>query len=159
MERPSTRVSEIVTNLDDTSGEAIGHAVESLRRAGALDVWTTPIYMKHDRPGVTLSAIVESDDAVRLSKMMIKLTGSFGVRRREWDRVVLERRFETLPTGYGPVRIKVGELDGRVVSVKPEYADAARAAEAKGVSVRLVLDAARVEAQRHFMPSDDGGSA
>lgn len=162
MEKPSTRVSEIAANLDDVTGEVVGQAVDALRRAGALDVWTTPIRMKHDRPGVTLSALVETDDAVRLSKLVIELTGSFGVRRREWDRVVLDRRFETIPTDFGAVRIKVGLLDGRVVSVKPEYADAERAAESRGVAVRLVLDAARAEAQRRFMVAsgnDVGGDA
>lgn len=160
MQKPSTRVSEIAANLDDVTGEVVGQAVDALRRAGALDVWTTPIQMKYDRPAVTLSALVETDDAVRLSELLMELTGSFGVRRREWDRVVLDRRFESIDTPFGPVRIKIGELDGRVVAVKPEYADAARAADEAGVVVRLVLDTARAAAQERYIGrSPHGGVA
>ncbi len=44
-------------NLDDTTGEALGYAMERLLSAGALDVWFTPIQMKKNRPASKLSVL------------------------------------------------------------------------------------------------------
>lgn len=139
----STHVFEIVANLDDASGEVIGAAVESLLAEGALDAWTTAIGMKKDRPGVMVSLLCKAEDRDRLARRLIELTGSFGVRFREWDRLVLDRRHETAQTPYGPIRLKVGSLDGRVVASKPEFEDVLRAAQSHGIPVRQVLDSAR----------------
>lgn len=139
---PPNRVVELVVNLDDASGERLGLACSSLLAAGALDVWTTAITMKQGRPGAMLSLLAAEDDQARLSTMLLETTGSFGVRSRVWDRLVLERSWEDVETRFGPLRLKVGRLDGRVVSVKPEFADVAALAQRAGVAVSAVQDAA-----------------
>ncbi|MFI4859849.1 MAG: nickel insertion protein [Phycisphaerales bacterium JB063] len=143
-----TRVVELVVNLDDTTGEAVGRACATLLDAGALDVWTTAITMKHGRPGVMLSLLAGEDERDRFARLMLEATGSFGVRARPWDRVVLERELIETPTRLGPVRLKVGRLDGVVVSIKPEFADVERLASASGVSLGEALAAAQAEADR-----------
>ncbi len=137
------QVCEIAVNLDDVSGEVIGHAVGALLAAGALDVWTTPITMKKQRPGVCLSLLCPPQDRDRFARQLIELTGSFGVRYRGWDRLVLERHHETVETSHGPVRIKLGSLEGQIVTAKPEFEDAVTLAQRHGVSVRSVLDEAQ----------------
>lgn len=151
-----THVIEIAANLDDASGEVVGAAMEALLQAGALDVWTTPIGMKKQRPGVCLSLLCEPARCDVLARCMIELTGSFGVRYRTWDRLVVERRHETVQTPYGALRVKVGRLDGRDLVRKIEYDDARRAADSAGVSVRVVLDAGRAAIEGP--PNAEGGA-
>jgi pyridinium-3,5-bisthiocarboxylic acid mononucleotide nickel chelatase len=141
-----TQVTEIVVNLDDVTGELIGEAQRALLAAGALDVWTTAIQMKKGRPGVMLSLLCEEAKRDALAKLMIELTGSFGVRFREWGRLVLDRRHVTVDTSFGEVRIKVGELDGKVIVARPEFEDVKKLAQEAGASVREVYDAAQSSA-------------
>jgi hypothetical protein len=125
----------------------VGEAIDALLADGALDAWTVPIGMKKNRPGVCLSLLCETDRRDALARRLIELTGSFGVRYRSWSRLVLDRRHETVSTAYGEVRLKVGRLDGRDLVRKVEFDDARRAAEATGVSVRTVIDAAKASAE------------
>jgi len=152
------RVVELVVNLDDATGEVIGDATQTLLAEGALDVWTTPITMKKQRPGVMLSVLAPADPpevAQATAKRILELTGSFGVRWREWDRVVLDRQHVTVSTPFGDVPIKVGRLDGKNITAQPEF-DAARAlAQTAGVTVRQVMDAAHASAQR-WREANDG---
>jgi pyridinium-3,5-bisthiocarboxylic acid mononucleotide nickel chelatase len=141
-----TQVTEIVVNLDDVTGELIGEAQRALLAAGALDVWTTAIQMKKGRPGVMLSLLCDQGKRDALAKLMIELTGSFGVRFRDWGRLVLDRRHVTVDTCFGEVRIKVGELDGKVIVARPEFEDVKKLAQEAGASVREVYDAAQSSA-------------
>ncbi|MEM9414023.1 MAG: nickel insertion protein [Planctomycetota bacterium] len=141
-----TRVVELVANLDDTTGESVGHACVALLDAGALDVWTTPIGMKRGRPGVMVSVLVAEADHDRFVRLLLEATGSFGVRSRPWDRVVLERDWVEVETRLGSVRLKVGRMDGAVVNVKPEFADVERLADAAGVSFGVAMSAAQAQA-------------
>ncbi len=138
-----TAVTEIVVNLDDVSGEVIGDAQQALLAAGALDVWVTPIQMKKQRPGVMLSLLCAAAKRDELAKLMIELTGSFGVRFREWGRLVLDRRHVEVETRYGKVRVKVGEMDGKVIVARPEFEDVKRLADEQGVTAREVMEAAQ----------------
>ena len=135
-----TRVCEIVANLDDTTGEIIGDAADTLLAAGALDVWTTPMSMKKGRPGVMLSVLCRPDDRRATARRVLRLTGSFGVRYRHWDRLVLDRRFVEVDTPLGPVTVKIGELDGFMVTAQPEFESVCRLAAAAGLTPRQALD-------------------
>ncbi|MEM9882162.1 MAG: nickel insertion protein [Planctomycetota bacterium] len=151
-EAPSspTRVVELAVNLDDATGEVVGHAVQTLLDEGALDVWTTPIQMKKQRPGVTLSVLVSADppEAVGVTaERVIELTGSFGVRYRDWGRRVLDRRYVTLDTPIGPVPVKVGSLAGRVLVVSPEADAVAELAQKQGLAFRRAMETARAAAE------------
>ena len=141
-DRAPERVVEIAANLDDVSAEVLGEAMDRLSAEGALDVWATPVQMKKRRPGVMVSLLSPEDRAERLAERLIELTGSFGVRMRAWDRVVLHRRWETVQTRYGAVRVKVGSLGDRDVVARPEFEDASKAAGEHGVPVREVMEAA-----------------
>jgi len=159
LDQPPTQVVELACNLDDASGEIVGAAVEALLAEGALDAWITPIQMKKGRPGVMVGVLAAPDDADRLARRVIELTGTFGVRRRAWDRLVLEREYVQLDTPFGPIRIKVGRWDGRILAVKCEYDDVRAAADRHRRPVRVVMDAARSAAEqwrRQQAPSDSG---
>ncbi|MEM1027690.1 MAG: nickel insertion protein [Planctomycetota bacterium] len=145
-EPPATRVVELVVNLDDATGEVVGDATRTLLAEGALDVWTTPIQMKKQRPGVMLSVLTAPEDSPAMAKRILELTGSFGVRFREWDRLVLDREHVTADTRLGEVQLKLGRRDGRLVTAQPEFESARALAESAGVSVREAMDAARAAA-------------
>ena len=135
-------VIELSANLDDCTGEVLGATIEKLLAAGCLDAWATPAVMKKSRPAWVLSALCSPADAAEAERLIFTETTTFGVRRRTCTRTKLLRRHETVETPYGPVRIKLGERDGRAVTASPEFEDCRRAAEAHHVSVRHVMAAA-----------------
>jgi len=147
LDSPPTDVFELVVNLDDTTGERIGHAIDRMMSAGALDAWATPITMKKGRPGVMLSVLCASGQESAMAESLLKLTGSFGVRYRAWDRVVLERSWHDRPTRLGNVTLKAGALAGGVITVKPEFEDVVRLAAQAGVEVAEANSAALCAAE------------
>lgn len=153
------QVTELCVNLDDATGEIVGDACEALLDAGALDVWTTPIQMKKQRPGVMLSVLCASTESDRFAKLMLQLTGSFGVRMRAWDRLVLDRRYVEAPTPLGEVKLKVGELGGQTLVVQPEFASVKSMAERTGLTVREAMNTAQAAARAWQQQHTTGGSA
>lgn len=121
------RVAELCCNLDDMTGEAIGFATEQLLAAGALDVFTTPISMKKNRPGVLLSVLCKPEDKDTFVKLLLRHTTTLGIRENILHRYTLTRRTETVQTPYGPVRQKIAEGYG-VNRSKYEYEDLSRIA-------------------------------
>ncbi len=125
-------------NLDDASGQLVGSLLETLMSRGALDVWVTPVLMKKSRPAQVLSVLCDAGKrAVLLDTLLIEST-SLGVRESQVSRIALERRFDTVQTPYGPVQVKVGLRDGRVVNVAPEFEDCRALAEAAKVPLKEV---------------------
>lgn len=140
-EAPSScRVLEC--NLDDVSPELIGALTVRLMEAGALEVFTTAIHMKKQRPGTLLSVLCEASLRDGLLDLIFRESTTFGVREYAVERTVLQRRHETVQTAYGPIRIKVGSWKGAAVTRAPEFEDCATAARTHGVAVRAVYEAA-----------------
>ncbi len=129
-------------NTDDATGEAIGFVVQKLLRNGALDVYTTPIYMKHNRPAVKISILCEVCDAEALGQMLLEEGISFGLRKQFLQRMKLARETVTVKTEYGDIRVKSGYSNGKLVTAKPEYSDCASAAEKHKVSFKKVCESA-----------------
>ena len=127
-------VMELSCNLDDMCPEDIGFAMDVLLDAGALDVWTSPIGMKKNRPGVMLSLLCPPEEAERFAELLFRHTTTLGIRQHLCDRYTLSRRTETVATPYGPIRKKVSSGYG-VRREKYEYDDLAAAAKAEGVSL------------------------
>jgi hypothetical protein len=135
-------VVELSANVDDCSGEVLGAAMEALLSAGALDAWANPIVMKKSRPAWQISVLARPADADEMERILFAQTTTFGVRRGAWSRRKLHRSHQAVETPYGPVRVKVGRLAGRVVTASPEFEDCRRAAEAHHLAVREVIRAA-----------------
>jgi len=135
-------VTILETNLDDVPGEVVGYCVEQLFAAGALDVFTLPIQMKKQRPGVLLSVICDPADVPKLEAIVFAETGTFGVRRTTATRSKLTRVSIRVATPWGEVRAKRGERGG-LTFVTPEYDDCARVARDHGIPLRVVYDEVR----------------
>ena len=128
--------------IDDTVPELIGSLVEKITCAGSLDVYTTPIQMKKQRPGTLLTVLCRHTDRERFVEMIFRESTTFGIRERTTDRTVLDRRHESAITDYGPVRIKIGSFMGEDITRAPEHADCVLRATEHGVSIRRVYEAA-----------------
>ncbi len=133
------RVWVLETNLDDVPSEIIGYCVDQLFAAGALDVFSTPIFMKKNRPGVLLTVLATELAATRLEEILFRETMTFGVRRYAVDRHKLERQATTVPTPWGPVAGKLGWLPGRPPIFTPEYEDCVRVASAQSLPLHEVF--------------------
>lgn len=135
-------VAVLQTNLDDINAEILGSFVERALKAGALDVFHTPVQMKKNRPGVLLTVLCAEADADRFSEMILRETSAFGVRRHLAERRKLRREIITVATGHGNVQVKLGRLDGQIVQAAPEHDSCRLVAEAAGVPLKTVYDAA-----------------
>ncbi len=144
IEGPAGDVELLEANVDDAPGELLGAAVERLLAAGALDAWLEPIVMKRGRGAYKACALVVSGDRERLVRLLMRETGTLGVRHHAAGRTVAGRRIVEVELPYGRCRVKVGSLDGEDFVVSPEYADAARLASETGLPLPRVYDDARV---------------
>ena len=127
-------ICELSCNVDDMSGEAAGFAMERLFDAGALDVYTVPVSMKKNRPGILISVMCRREDRDRLVREIFRNTTTIGIRERVCERYILDRSIETLETPYGPVRRKKAEGYG-VCRSKLEYEDLARIAKERSIGL------------------------
>jgi pyridinium-3,5-bisthiocarboxylic acid mononucleotide nickel chelatase len=137
-------VSIIEANLDDMSPQLYGYLAERALAAGALDVTCTPLQMKKNRPGMKVSVLCAPEASDALAALLFAETTTLGVRIYEARRKVLQRQGVVVDTAYGPVNVKLGWLDGRVVNAAPEYEDCRRIAEEKQVPLKEVMLAAQV---------------
>jgi uncharacterized protein (TIGR00299 family) protein len=138
----------VETTIDDMSPQLYEPLIERLLAAGALDVYLTPVVMKRSRPGTVLTALASPGLADRLADVLFRETTTIGVRWSEVRRRRLPRELVRLPTTLGPVTFKISTLDGRVVTVTPEFEEVRRMADAQGRPVREVLEAVRLEGLR-----------
>ncbi|WP_431946911.1 nickel pincer cofactor biosynthesis protein LarC [Actinacidiphila sp. bgisy167] len=121
------------TNLDDVTGELLGHVISRALDAGALDAWTTAAVMKKGRPAHVLHVLTAPHHEGRLRDLLLAETGTLGIRRIGATRTVLPRAFESVDVEGRPVRIKHGPH-----GAKPEYDDLAAAAADLGLPLRVV---------------------
>ena len=128
-------ILELRCNLDDNTPEEIGFAMERLFEAGALDVFTAPIGMKKNRPGVMLTVLCKLEQRDALLRCLFRHTGTLGVRESVCPRYTLRRSFRTVETEAGPLRLKTAEGYG-VRREKPEYEDLAALARKLDLSLR-----------------------
>jgi len=133
----------VETNLDDVSGEVVGYATTKLWEAGALDVYTTAIQMKKNRPGVTVTVLCQAGQIEKVERILFRETGTLGVRRWPVSRHKLERKAHQVETDFGPIQGKLGWIAGQPPSFSPEFESCSRAASERGVPLKDVYEAAQ----------------
>jgi pyridinium-3,5-bisthiocarboxylic acid mononucleotide nickel chelatase len=141
-------VSVIETNLDDMSPQIYGYFVEKALAAGALDVFSTAVQMKKNRPGVLLTLLCESADTAKMMDLVFRETTTIGVRTYDVRRKVLDREIVSVETQFGEVRMKISRMNGSVLNATPEYDDCQRLAAEKGIPLKQVISAASFEFQK-----------
>jgi uncharacterized protein (DUF111 family) len=116
--------------------------MDRLFEAGALDVFGTAVQMKKNRPATVLTVLSKPEDADALAHIIFAETTTLGVRRREQTRTLLGRKWETVCTRFGDVRIKIASQNGTVTGYAPEYEDCRRIAAEHRVPLKMVMQEA-----------------
>ncbi|MGD1022196.1 MAG: nickel pincer cofactor biosynthesis protein LarC [Candidatus Sulfotelmatobacter sp.] len=153
----SDTISVLEANLDDLNPQVFGYVMDRLLEEGALDVFGMPVQMKKNRPGMVLTVLCKREDEAKLTKIVFSETTTLGVRRRDEMRQTLARRWESVATPWGEVRIKVASMNGTVTNYAPEYEDCRRIAAEHRVPLKRVMGEA-VEAYLRFSGQEKAGS-
>ncbi|MEZ5216236.1 MAG: nickel pincer cofactor biosynthesis protein LarC [Ilumatobacteraceae bacterium] len=150
---PGQPVQLLEANVDDTTGEVLGHALAVLLEAGAYDAWVTPIVMKKGRPAHTVHVLCDPVRAGALGALLVAETGTLGLRGTVLDRWPQTRSVRTVEVDGQPIAIK--QTSGRT---KVEFDDARAAAAQLGLPLRDVLrraEAAARERPAHEPPAHE----
>jgi pyridinium-3,5-bisthiocarboxylic acid mononucleotide nickel chelatase len=139
---PEEKVAVIDATIDDMSPQIYGHFQEKALAAGALDVYSTPIYMKKNRPAMKITCVCAVSDVDRLAELMFCETTTIGIRYSIAQRKTLRREFMKVQTGFGVVTMKVSYSGDRPVNFVPEFEDCRQLALEKGVALKEVQSAA-----------------
>lgn len=134
----STTISVIEANIDDSTPQVLGYAMERLFDAGALDVTLESLVMKKQRPGVLVRVLARPEDQEKLAALLFRETSTLGLRITTAERRVEARHFVTVDTADGKVRIKVA----RSGAWAPEYDDCRALAISTGKPLKDILAAA-----------------
>ena len=135
-------VTVLETALDDLSPQVLAHVAETALASGALDVMLTPVIMKKGRPGTLLTVLCNPSNSPALERLILTQTSTLGIRIRQDRRACLDRRYTTVSTPYGDIRIKIGSLAGETLNVAPEFEDCRTAAAQHNAAVKHVQQAA-----------------
>jgi len=139
-------VSVLETNIDDMNPEFYDYLIDFLLKKGALDVFLTPIQMKKSRPGMLLSVICYEKKQKEIIDTIFSETSTFGIRISRLRREKLKREIKNLKTSLGNIRVKLGILDGKIVSVSPEYEDCKKIALERKIPLKRVYELVKMEA-------------
>lgn len=135
-------ISVLEANLDDLNPQVFGYVLDRLLDEGALDVFGMPVHMKKNRPGTLLTVLCKPEDTEKLMQLLFAETTTLGIRRREESRQTLARRWESVRTEWGEVRIKIASMNGTVTNYAPEYEDCRRIASEHHVPLKAVMQEA-----------------
>jgi pyridinium-3,5-bisthiocarboxylic acid mononucleotide nickel chelatase len=135
-------ISIIEANLDDMNPQIYGYVLEKALSAGALDVYTTALQMKKNRPGTLLTILCRPEDSSKLMSLIFAETTTLGVRTHRAQRRVLPREWVSVSTAYGDVRIKLSRSNGHILHAAPEYDDCRKLAVEKQVPLQQVINEA-----------------
>jgi pyridinium-3,5-bisthiocarboxylic acid mononucleotide nickel chelatase len=138
----SETITVLEANLDDLNPQVFGYVMDRLIEEGALDAFGMPVQMKKNRPGMLLSVLCKPEDASKLTQLIFTETSTLGVRRRDEMRQTLARRWESVGTPWGDVRIKIASMNGTITNYAPEYEDCRRIAAEHHVPLKTVMQEA-----------------
>lgn len=136
----SDKIVKLEANIDDATGEELGHCMDCLFEAGARDVSFIPLYMKKNRPAYELHVICMPQDVSRMEEILFRETTTIGIRRVWMERTVMERTSREVETAYGTALVKECRY-GQLRKVYPEYESVALLCRESGEDYRKVYQA------------------
>lgn len=132
-EETADRMWKLETNIDDSSGEALGFVMEELLKNGAADIWYTPVYMKKNRPACQLNLLCRENQIPAMESILFTHTTTIGIRRYQVERTVLDRSTETVDTPWGKALVKVCRHKENVYYY-PEYESVSQICRRTGIA-------------------------
>jgi uncharacterized protein (DUF111 family) len=151
------RVMVIETNIDDMNPQIYDYVMEKLFAMEVQEVFLTPILMKKNRPATLLTVICPSEKLPSIVELLFRETTTLGLRWREEERALADRKILTLQTKYGEVHFKMAQWEGRAINLSPEYEDCKRLALKKRIPLKDVFEEARkvgmarIEGERNIL--------
>jgi pyridinium-3,5-bisthiocarboxylic acid mononucleotide nickel chelatase len=139
---PQDTIAVLEANIDDLNPQVFGYVMDRLLEEGALDAFGMSVQMKKNRPGMLLTVLCRTEDASKLTHLIFTETTTLGVRQREEKRQALARKWVTVATRWGDVRLKVASMNGTVTNYAPEYEDCRRIAAERHVPLKSVMQEA-----------------
>ncbi|MGC1872506.1 MAG: nickel pincer cofactor biosynthesis protein LarC [Acidobacteriaceae bacterium] len=130
------------TAVDDLNPQVLGDFTDRALQAGALDVMCSSVHMKKNRLATLITILCDRAHAEPLQQLLFRETSTLGVRVREERRAYLDRKFVSVQTQWGEIKIKIGLLNGVEVNAAPEYEDCRRCAAEHSVPLKLVMQTA-----------------
>jgi hypothetical protein len=143
-------ISVLEANLDDLNPQVFGYVMDRLLEEGALDVFGIPVQMKKGRPGMVLTVLCQPEHVTKLTDLIFAETTTLGIRHREEQRQALARKWVSVTTRWGDVRMKIASMNGTVTNYAPEYEDCRRLASQHHVALKLVMQ----EAVQQYVQAD-----
>ncbi|WP_154519592.1 nickel pincer cofactor biosynthesis protein LarC2 [Velocimicrobium porci] len=134
-------IVEIRCNLDDMTPESIGYVSSLLLEQGALDVYTTAIGMKKNRPATMLTCLCKEPLVTKLSHLILLHTATLGIRLYHCDRITLNSEKVPIETSYGTIHFKISKGFG-IEKLKPEYEDLRSCAECHNLPLSVIKEEA-----------------
>jgi uncharacterized protein (TIGR00299 family) protein len=144
-------VTVLEATIDDMTPQVFGFVLERLIAEGALDAYGLPVQMKKSRPGMLLTVLTRDEDADRLAELIFAETTTIGLRRRQEQRMTLQREWIPVETQWGTVRIKLASLHGEETNAAPEFEDCRKLALEHRVALKRVMQ----EAMRAYLEQKD----
>ena len=141
-------VWKLECDIDDSTGEQLGYALEKLYQEGAREAHFAPVFMKKNRPGWELTVICDREHLQKMEEVIFRQTTTIGIRRQEMERTVLTRKTVDVKTRFGVIPVKVSG-EGTYKRVHPEYEHVSGAASEHGVPFGAVYDEVLTMAYRN----------
>ncbi len=130
----------VQTNLDDMIPELLPPVIEALLSAGAVDAFITPIICKKGRPGYILTVMCHSEKLQNIQEIIFKHTSTLGLRFKKESRLVLDRKWETVKTPWGEVRVKLGIYQQKICQASVEFEDAYKLSKEKNIPLHEIYN-------------------
>ena len=149
MEEGKDEIVKLETDIDDSTGEALGYTIDRLMQAGALDVHYSPVYMKKNRPAWELTVICKKSRMEELEDIIFKETTTIGIREfPSVMRSILRRNQKQVETPFGIAEVKEVALPGES-RFYPEYESVKAIAEKEHLPFAEVYDLVKAQAEQN----------
>ena len=135
-------------NIDDMNPQLYGYFAERALEAGALDVFSTPIQMKKNRPGQLITVFCDPAKREELTELIFRETTTIGVRHSVMERNTLQRESILVKTNLGSVAVKVARLNGKILNAVPEYEECRKFAMERSLPLKEVIGQVMFEFQK-----------
>jgi len=146
------QVQLLESHIDDTTPEQLGHLLEELFLAGALDAGYIPLQMKKNRPGTLLTVVSRPEQAAELATLIMRESSAIGVRSSRCDRYRFNRHIETVTTERGEARVKLIFEGEQFLRLTPEYDDCLTLAQQSGVPLQEIYRQVEAAAYKQLNP-------
>ena len=84
-------VKILETNIDDVSGEILGHLIDKIMEQGAKDISIYPGITKKGRPTNLISIICNDEKVNGITDILVLETGTLGIRISDSNRIIVPR--------------------------------------------------------------------